>query len=119
MGHNYTKYSQNFKKQETNKEVEMVKNMNEQVEKTMNNVVSTPAVLVEEVKPIEPLTGTVKGCKKLNVRKSDNKDADVLCIIDEMTEVKVFNPESTNEFYHVCTSSGVQGYCMKKYIDMK
>lgn len=84
----------------------------------------TPAV---EVKP-EPtpapvakpqpkqVTGIVSGCIKLNVRKEPSKDAEIIAVINEGSEVVINRIKSTVEFFSVCTAAGVEGYCMKKFI---
>ena len=63
--------------------------------------------------------GLVSGCLKLNVRFRPNSKSDIVCTIDYNTEVMIDESESTNEYYKVYTSSGVEGFCMKKYIDIK
>ena len=82
---------------------------------------------VEEVKPEpapipvakpqpKPVTGRVTGCAKLNVRKEPNKDAEIVSVINEGSEVVINRIKSTVEFFAVCTAAGVEGYCMKKFI---
>lgn len=84
-----------------------------------------PTPVAEEVKPeptpvVKPepkqLTGNVAGCAKLNVRKEPNKDAEILAVINEGTEVVINKIKSTMDFYSVCTAAGIDGYCMKKFI---
>lgn len=75
---------------------------------------------VAEVNTEGNLTGVVSGCGKLNLREKPSKDSDVLLILDKDTEVTIDTAASTTEdFYKVCTSSGVEGYCMKKFITIK
>ena len=74
---------------------------------------------VEEPKVEELKTGKVTGCTKLNVRKKADKDADVLAIIDCNKEVTVNLSDSTEEFYKICTPAGIEGYCMKKFVDAR
>ena len=63
--------------------------------------------------------GIVVNCIKLNVRKEPNKTSDIIQIIDALTEVRVIVKDSTYNFYKVILSSGVEGYCMKKFIELK
>lgn len=63
--------------------------------------------------------GSVSGCSKLNVRFRPNSNSDIVCTIDYNTEVMIDESESTNEYYKVYTSSGIEGFCIKKYIDIK
>lgn len=68
------------------------------------------------------LTGVVTGCNKLYVRKhpSVTTQSECLGIIDEGTEVTIdMDSGTTNDFYKVTTRDGLNGYCMKKYINIK
>ena len=62
----------------------------------------------------EPHTGSgiVTDCLYLNVRKLPDINADV----DALTQVCVDLDASTEDFYKVRTSDGVEGFCMRKYI---
>ncbi len=62
------------------------------------------------------VTGKVEGCARLNVRSESNKDSEVLCIIDKSAEVVIDLENSTDDFYKITTSQGIDGYCMKKFI---
>lgn len=79
----------------------------------------TNSVLAEEDTGPSLEIGVVSNCKKLNVRAEPDVDADVVCIIDEGTEVSIDMIESTDEFYAVYLVSGVEGYCMRKFIAVK
>ncbi len=68
------------------------------------------------MKPGEPLVGIVINCKNLNVREQPNGEADVLGTIPADSELLIDESESTSEFYKVCAVSGLEGFCMKKYI---
>lgn len=63
--------------------------------------------------------GVVTDCLKLNVREAASPDAEVLAVIDALSEVVVDADASTNEFYKVRTTAGVEGFCMKKFITLK
>lgn len=68
------------------------------------------------MKPGEPKMGIVVDCKKLNVREQPSSSAAVLGIIPAETELMVDENESTDEFYKILMASGLEGFCMKKYI---
>ncbi len=68
------------------------------------------------MKPGEPLVGIVINCKNLNVREQPDGEADVLGTIQADSELLIDESESTSEFYKVCAVSGLEGFCMKKYI---
>lgn len=74
----------------------------------------------EVVETIEPVvttkTGVVVDCLKLNVREAPNTQADIVCVINASTNLVIDEAESTEEFYKVCTESGAEGFCMKKFI---
>lgn len=119
MSKNYTNYS--------NKQCESVE------EPVVNEgVIEKPAVgeqVVEEKKTFEKpvmeeqpapakLIGSVNNCKKLNVRKTPNAQVkNVITTIPNGTTVTILG--ETNEFYEISTKTGIKGYCMKKYIDVK
>lgn len=71
---------------------------------------------MEGMKPGEPLVGIVIDCKNLNVREQPDGEADVLGTIPADSEILIDESESTSEFYKVCAVSGLEGFCMKKYI---
>ena len=63
-----------------------------------------------------PKIGRVFGCTSLNVRKAPKTNAAVICTINCHAEVEIDELESTDDFYKICTASGIEGYCMKKFI---
>lgn len=100
MGNDYTKFSREEKKR--------------------SNVIREP-IAKETVPEKEPeakkkIAGIVTNCVRLNVRKEPDFDADILCTIDVSTNLIIDEEESTDEFYKICTSAGIEGYCVKTYI---
>ena len=79
--------------------------------------VKEETILEIDAKP-EPKIGSVVDCKMLNVRKGPSIESEVLCEISWYTELMVYEEESTDEFYKICTASGIEGYCMKKFISI-
>lgn len=80
-----------------------------------DDVTEPEAPVVEE--PVKKaVTGKVVDCARLNVRKDPSATAPVLCMLNESTEVMVDEDASTEDFYKVCTATGVEGYCMKDFI---
>ena len=73
-------------------------------------------IVSQELK--EPVLGIVHQCLTLNVREEPDKDSGIVCSIQCLTEVMVDEEESTQDFYKICTASGIEGYCMKKYISV-
>lgn len=117
--HNYTNYS---KPQQPAPVAEP--EVTEEV--VVEESVVAPAAVVEEPFPMpEPVVeesteilGVVTECARLNVRKEPSTDADVVTTILLGTEVMVDVYESTEEFYKICTGAGIEGYCMKKFINV-
>lgn len=77
-------------------------------------------VLVEE--SVETVTiakaeGVVVNCGKLNVRAEPSIDADVVAVLNAQSEIEIDVVKSTDEWFHVCTAAGVDGYCMRKYVE--
>lgn len=108
----YTRYA---KRQEEKVAFEPVENdVMEEAEKAYER-----AATVEEVAKAEPTSGIVTDCLKLNIRKEPNPNSRIVCAIDCLTEVIIDEKESTDEFYKICTVSGIEGFCMKKFITIQ
>lgn len=65
------------------------------------------------------LYGTIVSCNKLRVRMRPSKESDIIAIMDRNAEVLIEESESTEEFYKICTASGIIGYCMKQFIHIE
>ena len=125
---NYSKFSQkkeNVNLEEIFPETEAVDADAEQ-EPIMDPVVEAEAEqaqeIVEESQKVEKAVqtvGFVDNCEHLRVRKGSNVDSEELCIINKLSEVVIDLDNSTDYFYKVTTSEGVEGYCMKKFITIK
>lgn len=125
---NYSKFSQkkeNVNLEEIFPETEAVEADAEQ-EPIMDPVVEEEAEqaqeIVEESQKVEEAVqtvGFVDNCECLRVRKESNVDSEELCIISKLSEVVIDLDNSTDYFYKVKTSEGVEGYCMKKFITIK
>lgn len=93
----------------------------------MNEASSYDAPVTPEIKPVEEtvetislsetVVGTVINCTKLNVRAEPDSKSDVLCVLDVKSEIKIDVGESTNDWFRICTATGVDGYCMRKYVN--
>lgn len=137
MGHkNYTKYSENSE-QVVNNEVQV--NEADVVNVTPVNEVPEDAEVVENITvvtapevPEVPETninnipapnpnhveGVVVNCTRLNIRAEANKEAAVVGIFSKGTSVMVELENSTDDFYKIDTL-GLEGYCMKNFIEIK
>lgn len=135
--HNYSQYS-NYKKrndevtEETTPVASEVKMEVETFETSAatTSVVETPETVtvtepalvqetVETVQLPETVTGTVVDCAKLNVRVEPSIDGGVLCVLPVKADVQINVAKSTTEWFNICTANGVEGYCMKKFVDAR
>lgn len=75
-----------------------------------------PKIEEPKIEEPKPITGVVTDCLKLNVRERPNTTAAILGVITAATELIIIEEESTADFYKICTSAGLEGYCMKKFV---
>lgn len=117
---NYTNYNNMKNRTETvEKTEEVVKaEVIEEPDCSPEETVEAVETPVEPVAEAKPLVGVVSGCAKLNVRSKPSRDSRPLCVLTEGSKVAV-DPDSTAEWYGICTKEGVKGYCMKKFITIK
>ena len=125
--HNYTNYSN--KNITSNQEAadaveEKVANEKQAVEEKVANEsqqnISDPEsdINIAANDETSELIGYVTDCVKLNVREAASKDSNALCEIILNSKVIVDEENSTDDFYKVTTETGVEGYCMKQYINV-
>lgn len=69
--------------------------------------------------PVPVVIGVVTNCLRLNVRKQPDGNADVIDVIDMLTEVSVDMENSTDTFYKICLAAGIEGYCAKEFIAIR
>lgn len=145
MQNDYTRFSKhnnfNNRKQDEiilNETVEMEEVVNDVVEEAAtapNNTENTITDFVElpkeevdtlsedDVIEIEDVNNIIDGivfnCSSLNVRKEASKSSEVVEVIESGSKVLIEISASTDDFYKVTTNSGTEGYCMKKFIDVK
>lgn len=114
---NYNKMSKKY-----NKETEELLEKIDEIIPPMaepEEIVESESVLEPEPEP-EPMSveGVVDGCDQLYVRAEASIDAEPLGIIKRDTVVRIYESESTEDFYSVCTETGLTGFCMKKFISI-
>lgn len=78
-----------------------------------------PVVPQPEPEKAPAKKGVVVNCDKLNVRKAPTKGSDAIAQITKGNEVIINEAESKGGFYKISTVSGLEGYCMKAYIEIK
>ena len=115
--HNYTQYSkkndETYIAPEVEEVVESVDVMQMSVEPAALELVEET---VETVTVPETVTGTVIGCTKLNVRAEPDITSTALCALDVASELVINVNDSTPEWFSVTTATGVEGYCMRKFV---
>lgn len=63
--------------------------------------------------------GIVSGCETMNIRSEPNLVSEVLCVLQNGSEVMIEEDMPLTNYYKVCTASGIEGYCMKTFIEFK
>lgn len=132
--HNYTQYSNNKKYNDTVK-VEPDVCAEEIATPELDDVVATAMATVNET-PVEPaeikmvdetvepmvvaktVDGKVIKCAKLNVRENPSLDAGIVCVLDADAEIEIDIEKTTDEWANVYTAAGIEGYCMRKYVEI-
>lgn len=125
--HNYTQYSNKKNHNEEGKSTvkqEEFLIIDDLVETPVVEAIETPEVkmVVETVETVtlpKIVNGFVANCTKLNVRVQPAADADVVCVLDNGTEIEINVNNSTDEWFSICTAAGIEGYCMRKFVNAK
>ena len=63
--------------------------------------------------------GVVYDSDSIHVRKEPNIIGEVICSIPNGSEVMIEEDLPLVGFYKICTASGIEGYCMKRFIKLK
>lgn len=111
--HNYNNYSKtaNNNVEKTEQEVS-VENLEDEI-----SVVEKDTEVQEVKEEVEVvIRGKVVDCDLLNVREHAFADANIVCKINKDDEVIINKDKSTDDFYKICTVTGIDGYCMKRFI---
>ena len=125
--HDYSKYSSK-PKQGNNQNHNNQNRPKPVVEKPV--IKSEPAA-IPEAKPVvnlieetvntvilpETVEGTVKGCAKLNVRSLPSTNGEVVAVLGVDSEIEIDIEKSTVEWFRVITATGIEGYCMRQFIE--
>lgn len=131
-----TEVTEETTEETTEESTEEVKETAEQVEETVNEVeesTNETEETIEEVteEVIEPevivpsidnnvenneIIGKVNGFKSLYVRKEASKDSEPVGIVTDKDDISIDVARSTDDFYKVITSNGLEGYCVKEFV---
>ena len=55
--------------------------------------------------------------KRLNIREKPDIGSSILCVTEANSELMI-EEDASKEWFKVCTVLGVEGYCMKKFVDI-
>lgn len=121
---NYQNYSSNnYKAEEKPDEVKVEDPVSSEIAEDVTEDIAEVTEAETETAPVievvKPKVGIVTGCIKLNVRKAASPTAEVLGLIEEGSEVQIDNDFDAPDFYKVSAATGLEGFCMKKFITVK
>lgn len=127
--HNYSQYSkrdskQNYNKPKVEESIPEVKMEFEHRDQTLDRVIEPiidpiiePVVETVETAALpKTVVGVVDNCTKLNVRSKPSITGEVLCVLNTSSEVEIDVNKSVSDWLYVCTATGAEGYCMRKFI---
>ena len=60
----------------------------------------------------------IVNCHLIVVRKEPNLDSEIVCELPSSTNLVVEEQYTSGKFYKICTPSGIEGYCLKKFISI-
>lgn len=63
--------------------------------------------------------GVVTDCLKLNIREKPTKDSRVVTVVTCLDELEIDMGDSNDDWYAVCTATGIEGFCMKKFVAVR
>lgn len=105
--------------EETVNEVEESTNETEETKEEVTEEVTEPEVIVPSVEnnvENNEVIGKISGFEKLYVRKEASKDSEPVGIVTDKDDLSIDITHSTDDFYKVITSNGLEGYCVKEFV---
>ena len=105
---------------EVNETVEQVEETINEVEKSTNEIEETKEVTKSDI--IVPIVenneviGKIIEFEKLYIRKEASKDSEPVGIVTDKDDLSIDIIHSTDDFYKVITSNGLEGYCVKEFV---
>lgn len=73
---------------------------------------------VEETPKKESKVGVVTNCQKLNVRRESTLGNNIITTLLVGAVLVIDEDGSTDKFYKVITETGLEGYCMKQFVEL-
>ena len=115
--------------EEVKETVEQVEETINKVEEPTNEIEETTVEVTKEVTEQEVIVpsiennvenneviGKISGFEKLYVRKEASKDSEPVGIVTDKDDLSIDVARSTDDFYKVITSNGLEGYCVKEFV---
>lgn len=115
--------------EEVKETVEQVEETINKVEEPTNEIEETTVEVTKEVTEQEVIVpsiennvenneviGKISGFEKLYVRKEASKDSEPVGIVTDKDDLSIDVAHSTDDFYKVITSNGLEGYCVKEFV---
>ena len=105
--------------EETVNEVEESTNEAEETTEEVTKEVTEPEVIVPSIEnnvENNEVIGKISGFEKLYVRKEASKDSEPVGIVTDKDDLSIDVARSTDDFYKVITSNGLEGYCVKEFV---
>ena len=105
--------------EETINEVEESTDETEETTEEVTKEVTEPEVIVPSIEDgVEnnEVIGKISGFEKLYVRKEASKDSEPVGIVTDKDDLSIDVAHSTDDFYKVITSNGLEGYCVKEFV---
>lgn len=105
--------------EETVNEVEEPTNEAEETTEEVTEEVTEPEVIVPSIEnnvENNEVIGKISGFEKLYVRKEASKDSEPVGIVTDKDDISIDVAHSTDDFYKVITSNGLEGYCVKEFV---
>ena len=101
--------------EETINEVEESTNKIEEIKEEVTEEVTEPDIIVPIVENNEVI-GKIIEFEKLYVRKEASKYSEPVGIVTDKDYLSIDIIHSTDDFYKVITSNGLEGYCVKEFV---
>lgn len=77
---------------------------------------ATATTVVEDTKEPVTVVGMIVNCDRLRLRKTPCVKDNVIGELDSGDVLVIDMDASIGEFYKVTTSTGISGFCMKKFV---
>lgn len=101
--------------EETINEVEESTNKIEEIKEEVTEEVTEPDIIVPIIENNEVI-GKIIEFEKLYVRKEASKYSEPVGIVTDKDYLSIDIIHSTDNFYKVITSNGLEGYCVKEFV---